>query len=489
MSRLGRIFGMLLLAFLAVSCSRKAYTADGFPSGAGPVYPDYMGVTVPAGIAPLNFCYTAPGLSKAVTTFSCGDESFSVKGVDVRIPRKKWRRLLQAARGSEVLVTSSVIDTSWTIAVSGDDIDYGLTYRLLEPGYEVYSKMGIYERELGSFREKALIENTEFSGCVNCHATNRGEPSQFSLHIRGEHGATLLQLQGSLDAYNTKTDSTLGFCVYPYWHPQGEYIAYSTNNTRQGFHLQQDKLIEVFDLESDLQIYDIAANCLITAPQIREKDFWETFPSFSPDGRTLYFSRAVPKEIPEGITDIRYSLCKVGFDPSDGTIGDDVEVLIDAEADSISVCFPRPSYDGRYIIYTQASYGNFSIWHHEADLWMFDLQTGERWPLDVLNSPDTESYHNFSSNGRWFQFASRRDDGLFTRIYISHFDPETGEFAKPFMLPQRDPRSFYRDRFLSYNVTEFTTGPVQLDKVRARRIIASPERVPFGFRWSGRASD
>lgn len=479
-----RIFGIVLLAVLAASCSRQANSERDFPSTAGPVYPDYMGVTVPVGIAPLNFCYTAPGVSKAVTTFSCGDESFSVKGADVRIPARKWHRLLQAARGSEINVSSSVLDTVWTIAVSGDEIDYGLTYRLLAPGYEVYSKMGIYERDLSSFKERALIENTEFSGCVNCHATNRGEPSQFSLHIRGDHGATLLKIQESLEAYNTKTDSTLGFCVYPYWHPGGDYIAYSTNNTRQGFHVQQDKLIEVFDLASDLQVYDIRNNCIITAPQVKEDDYWETFPSFSPDGKTLYFCRAVPKAIPENVMDIRYSFCKVSFDAATGTIGDDVEVLIDAENDSLSVCFPKPSYDGRYVVYTKAAYGNFSIWHHEADLWMLDLQTGERIPLDVLNSADTESYHNFSSNGRWFQFASRRDDGLFTRIYISHFDPLTGEFTKPFMLPQKNPRTFYRDRFLSFNVTEFTTGPVSLDKVRARKIIASPERVPFGFRWS-----
>lgn len=474
----------MAIAVLTVSCSQKAITAGEFPANAGPIYPDYMGVTVPAGIAPLNFCYTAPGTASAVTTFSCGDESFSVKGVEVRIPEKKWHHLLQTARGSQITVSSTVIDEPWAITVSEDDIDYGLTYRLIEPGYEVYSKMGIYERELGSFKEKALIENTEFSGCVNCHATNRGEPSQFSVHIRGDHGATLLRLQGSMDAYNTKTDSTLGFCVYPYWHPEGDYIAYSTNSTRQGFHVQQDKLIEVFDLDSDLQVYDIRNNTLITAPQIKEKDYWETFPSFSPDGKTLYFCRAVPKSIPENIIDIRYSLCKVGFDPASGTIGNDLEVLIDSENDSTSVCFPKPSYDGKYIIYTQAAYGNFSIWHHEADLWMLDLQTGERKPLDVLNSPDTESYHNFSSTGKWFQLASRRDDGLFTRIYISHFDPETGEFTKPFMLPQKNPRSFYRERFLSYNVTEFTTGPVEYDKVNARKMIASPERVPFGFRWS-----
>ena len=52
------------------------------------------------------------------------------------------------------------------------------------------------------------------------------------------------------------------------------------------------------------------------------------------------------------------------------------------------------------------------------------------------------------------------------------------------MLPQRDPKEYYDGLFRSYNVPEFVTGPVSLDKRSAQKVINSPERVPFGFRWS-----
>ena len=354
---------------------------------------------------------------------------------------------------------------------------------MLEPGYELYSKMGIYERELGSFRQHALLENTQFDGCVNCHAYNRGDPSRMSLHIRGEHGATLLQIDGRMTAYDTHTDESLGLCVYPYWHPSGDYIAYATNTTRQSFHVQPDKLIEVFDHASDLQVYDIRNNQIITAPQVKQEGLWETFPAFSPDGRTLYFTAAAAVAIPEGLTQSHYNLMKVSFDPQTGRIGNDVETLIDAASQGKSITFPKPSFDGRFLMYSLCDYGTFSIWHHESDLWLLDLETGETRPLDEVNSADTDSYHDWSSNSRWFVFSSRRDDGLFTRLYIAHIG-EDGVAGKPFMLPQRDPDRFYKELFLSYNVPEFVTGPVRLDQVRARRIINSPERVHFGFRWS-----
>lgn len=446
-----------------------------------PIYPDYMDVTIPCNIAPLNFDYTVEGAGKCITTFEWDGGSESFKGARVRWNMKKWRRMLSEAVGNDIRVTSSALDTSWTIHVSADSIDYGLNYRLIEPGYEVYSKMGIYERCLSNFDERPLIENTVFDGCVNCHAYNRGDPSKFSLHIRGEHGATLLQLEDGMDAYNTKTDHTLGFCVYPYWHPSGRYIVYSTNATRQGFHVSSEKLIEVFDSASDLQVYDTESNELITAPSVKIDSLWETFPSFSPDGCTIYFCRALQKPIPDGLTNVRYNLYKVSFDPVTGTIGENVNLLVDAESEGKSISFPKPSYDGRYLMYTLLDYGQFSIWHHEADLWLLDLETGERRCLDTVNSPDTESYHNFSSTSRWFVFSSRRDDGLFTRPYFSHID-EDGAVTKPFMLPQENPSEFYGGRFLSYNVPEFVTGPVQFNKNKAQKLINSDRRTDFSFR-------
>jgi len=472
----------ILLGILMIcSCYRFDPTEARYTDG--PVWPDYMDVTVPVGIAPLNFCYTATDGPVPVTTFSHGDMSISIKGREVVWKDKEWKKLLEAAKGEDIIVKSSVLPEEWTIHVSEDEIDYGINYRLIAPGYEVYSKMGIYERNLSNYKERALIENTQFDGCVNCHAYNRGNPEDFSLHIRGSHGATLLNIGGEMAAYNTKTDSTLGFCVYPYWHPGGDYIAYSSNNTRQGFHVLPDKLIEVFDLDSDLQVYDIRNNTLITSASIKKTDVWETFPAFSADGKTLYFCAATPRPIPAEVDQIRYNLCSVDFDPATGTVGSKVDTLIFAEEAGKSVSFPKPSYDGKFLVYTLSDYGNFSIWHHEADLWIMDLETGQTRPMDNVNSNDTESYHSWSSNSRWLMFSSRRDDGLYTRPFFTHID-ESGHESKPFMLPQKHPLHYYNYQNRSYNVPEFVTGPVELDRVNAEKMINSDDRVQFGFRMS-----
>ena len=485
-----RTLSLLITATLVLAaCNPKARNASQVAARPD-IYPDYVGVTIPTGISPLDFTVKGTDGLDVVLKSPDGKTLRSGGKTSTKFPIKKWARLLQKSIGDSVMVSVSARKNGkWEsyepfgMYVSPDPIDYGLDYRLLEPGYEIYSHMGIYERELSTFKQRAIIENTQFDGCVNCHSFNHNDPSAMSLHIRGKHGATLLQFDGKLAAYNTKTDSTLGFCVYPYWHPSGNYIAFSTNSTRQGFHVQPDKIIEVFDLDSDMQVYDVRNNQIITAPQIKREGIWESFPAFTPDGRTLYFTAAKAIAIPGELTQSHYNLMKVSFDPETGTIGNDVELVIDAASMSKSVCFPKPSYDGRYLMYTLCDYGTFSIWHHESDLWLLDIQTGETRPIDEVNSDDTDSYHNWSSNSRWFVFSSRRDDGLFTRPYIAHFD-ENGVAGKPFMLPQRDPANYYEDLFRSFNVPEFVTGPVKMNKIRAQKAINAPERVQFGFRWS-----
>lgn len=486
-----------LLASLLVMVTSCSDDASLLTSHEGqPLWPDYSEAVIPCNVAPLDFNILTPSLADASVIVAGEQGRLKVKarkGV-VSFPEKRWHRLLEAEKGHTLSVQIGN-DVSFRLHVSDDPIDSHLVYRLIEPGYEVWSHMGIYERNLTTFDEKALLENTQFSGCVNCHAFNQCRPDSLSLHIRGDHGATLLRIGGQMEAYNTKTDSTLGFCVYPYWHPSGRYIAYSTNTTRQGFHVLPDKLIEVFDLASDLQVYDTQTGELITSPVVKRDTVWETFPAFSPDGGTLYYCAAQAQDIPSGIPSIRYDLCSLPFDAATGTFGAQADTLIRAEAEQQSISFPKPSYDGRWLMYTQSNYGQFSIWHHEADLWLLNLQTGERRSLgtkaqpsplgETVNSDDTESYHNWSSNSRWFVFSSRRDDGLHTRLYLCHIDNE-GVCGTPFLLPQRNPLQYYQNQFRSYNVPDFARTPVRLDRREAERLINSPDRRPFGFRWSAR---
>lgn len=366
--------------------------------------------------------------------------------------------------------------------VSPYPIDYGVVYRKLAPGYEVYSKMGIYERDLASFEERHLLENTMVPGmCLNCHAFNKTNPDHLSLHIRGKNGGTLMQIDGKREMLDTKTDSTLSAGVYPYWHPSGKYIAYSVNNTRQSFHAVKDERVEVLDLESDVLVYHPETHELLLSPLLQKKEVFETFPVFSPDGRKLYFCAAEAKPIPAEYKEIRYSLCSIDFNPEDGTFGEKIDTLVNAAAMKKSISFPRPSYDGEYIMFTLSDYGNFSIWHKEADLWLLDLKDGGMRPIKEVNSDDTESFHNWSSNSRWFVFSSRRGDGLYTRLYLASMD-ENGVVGKPFLLPQENPWEYYDRLVYSYNVPDFTSEPVKLERRKVERGIVSRKRIPVKVR-------
>lgn len=481
------LFSLGIVLFSA--CTEKVVSpqqVDAYPS----IYPDYTGVTIPATIAPMNFAVTDKDFDKVDVMVKGGKgKDIHVSGKKISFDETEWHRIIADNKGDSLLFTVSVKkhDGKWIqyrsfpMYISNYSIDYGVAYRLIAPGYEVYSKMGIYQRNLSNFEETAIVENTLVPGmCVNCHSFNKTNPDKMSMHVRGKNGGTLMQLGNEMEMLDTKTDSTISACVYPYWHPSGEYIAYSVNNTRQGFHAIKEKRIEVMDNGSDIVIYHPATHRLLTSPILMSKQAFETFPAFSPDGKTLFFCSAEAQQMPQDYKKVKYSLCSISFDAQTGRLGEKVDTLVSASRIGKSVSFPRPSYDGRYVMFTLSDYGNFSIWHKEADLWLLDLKTGNYRPLKEVNSNDTESFHNWSSNSHWFVFSSRRDNGLYTYLYFACIGND-GKVTKPFMLPQKDPLTYYERLVYSYNVPDFINKPVQLDHATLRDKIVRPDRVKLGI--------
>ena len=113
---------------------------------------------------------------------------------------------------------------------------------------------------------------------------------------------------------------------------------------------------------------------------------------------------------------------------------------------------------------------------------MIDLETMEDIDLGGWNcAGEADSYHSWSSDGRWVMFGSRRLDGRYTRLYIAHFDAD-GKPHKPFLLPQRNPKAYYDAQMYAYNIPEFID-----DKVRTRGSeIASFARKDSGIQLSFR---
>lgn len=105
-----------------------------------------------------------------------------------------------------------------------------------------------------------------------------------------------------------------------------------------------------------------------------------------------------------------------------------------------------------------------------------DLKTGETRPLKEVNSHQSESYHNWSSDSHWFVFASKRENGMYAQLFFASID-DKGHVTKPFLLPQKNPQKFYREMFDSYNVPDFTKVKVDFDAREAIRQVFGNERV------------
>lgn len=446
------------------------------------IFPDYKEITIPYNIAPLNFKLADPNRELAFVCVELEDEKWNIpaKSGQIWIPEKKWHALLDNAKGKEIKVTIVCQESGKTVAyapfhweVSKEPIDCYLVYRLIEPGYEIWNQMGIYQRDLESFEQIPIIENKQTkNNCMNCHSFCNRDAKQMLFHMRASLGGTVMVRDGELEVLDTKTDQTISGLVYPYWHPSGKYVAFSTNKTTQMVH--PSNRVEVFDTASDIVIYQVDNHQITTSSKVASPDAFETFPSFSPDGKTLYYCSAPALSMPDSISRLRYSLCAVPFDAKTGKIGNQVDTLFQSEDYQQSFLFPRISPDGRYLLGTTTAYGTFPIWHKDANLCLIDLQQGRVMQSLKVNSEDTDSYHSWSSNSRWIAFSSRRLDGLYTRIYIGYMS-ESGELEKAFLLPQQDV-DYYKRFMKSYNIPEFTTHKVNVNVAEIREM-ALKQRV------------
>jgi len=475
----------IIIALILNACTGKPveYVSNNKPVN---IFPDYTEVTIPANIAPLNFMLLEESESVYVE-FSGKNYSFGFSsGSKISIPAKKWENILDSHKGDTLKVTVYFKkDKEWirnepfSLYVDETNIDGYLVYRLIPPGYISFTNMSINQRNISNFSENKIVSTQLLPGtCINCHSFRQNNPDQMLFHVRSANGGTMLIQGDRIEKLNTKTAETISNCVYPYWHPSGKYVAFSVNSTFQSFHAVHDKRIEVSDTASNLVIYDIESNTLLTDSIVSSPLHFETFPTFTPDGLWLIFASAKVK-MPEEYDEIRYDLCRVAFDPQTGRIGQEVDTLVHASREGLSVSFPRVSPDGRFLMFTMSDYGNFSIWHKSSDLYLMDMQTGQYQSMSV-NSDDVESYHSWSSDSRWFVFSSRRLDGLYTRPYIAAVD-ENGELTKPFILPQKNP-DFYSSFMLSFNVPEFINEQVNFNPYQLEKVFLEEEAVKVGYK-------
>ena len=421
-----------------------------------PIYPDYCNVTIPENIAPLNFLLRAD--CEAIEV-KAGELVLNASGNEAVFDIDDWKTLMQQSSGKEIEVTiTALVNGTWKQyksfrwQVVGDRVDPYLTYRLIEPDYEIWNHVQIQQRCVENFEVNALGHYEQLENrCMNCHTYANQDPQLSMMYVRGPGGGAILNSNGELQKLNIPGSVYFGFS------PTGRYITYSTQKIIPAFHSLASKRLEVYDAASNVFVADMQEHRVISSPLLSDSLKFETFPTFSPDGKYIYYCAADTVSLPRDIKNLQYSLVRIPFDETTGTIGTQVDTLFSQR----SVCHPRISPDGRYLLYTVADYGTFPIWHPEADLQMMNLETGAIDSLSIVNSEKSDTYHSWSSNSRWFVFASKRDDGLYGKPYFCYVDSH-GKAHKPFCLPQQHP-TFYDNNLKSFNAPELGKGKVPFD--------------------------
>ncbi len=342
--------------------------------------------------------------------------------------------------------------------------------------------MAIYQRNLENFNESLILDNGYYKGgCLNCHAFCGNNTDKMLIGIRNYalYGTSTLLIENGVV---NKIGAKFG---YTSWHPSGQLVACSINYLSKFSHFARNEVRDTVDLNSLLAYYPLDSKTLKTSPKISQKKRLETWPTWSADGRYLYFCSAPmlwsdPNKLPpKRYKQVKYDLVRISYDIEQDRWGE-LETVLSAQDTGLSIAMPRISPDGRWLLFCMFNYGYFPPWQRSSDLYLMDLkavqQAGQyKYRRLQINSDQSESWQSWSSNSRWIAFSSKRQHGVFTRPYVSYVDQE-GKVYKSILLPQKDPL-FYDSCLKTYNLPELVIQPVQVTGEKLARVIRSSRKI------------
>ncbi len=147
----------------------------------------------------------------------------SCRGDTRRFDEDEWHRLLRDNRGKRLTVqVMARYNGRWTAYrrfhwfVANDSIDPYLTYRLIEPDYEVWNHLVLQQRcvenfSTRNFADHNLLENR----CMNCHTPSQQDAATSMLYVRGKGGGAILNRNGMLRKLNIQASTADHSMVSP----------------------------------------------------------------------------------------------------------------------------------------------------------------------------------------------------------------------------------------------------------------------------------
>lgn len=482
------IFSIAFLNLLSTSCT-KAPTNFSEIEDYISISPEYRNITIPPNISAMNFLVNDSAVKYFFKIWADNGNAICRKNKTgkLELSNKQWKKLV--AKSNKIytdifLNKNNIWYKSKTIenCIVLDSIDTYLTYRYFLPSFQVVKGIGIYRRNLVNFKSRPLVKTEYENLCFNCHVYAANDSRTAMFHVReSKIGGTIILNDDSIYKIKPKVASMLNNATYPAWHPSGKYIAFSANKVDQLFYASKLRR-DAYDVSSNLVIYDVDNNKMISDSTISGHDYLETYPCWDASGQYLYFCRTnynfhdSAKTIFDAVKyrNVLYDLMRLKFEPEKKHLGEPEYVLHASEIGK-SIVTPRISPDGKYLLFCALDYGNFPLFHKESDFWVLNLQNGNYRKLANINSPYAEGYHCWSKNSRWIVYSSRALDGVHSSIWIAYFD-ENGKAHKPFILPQKDP-AYYQSFVKSFTFPELTINDANINMRKLYRVVNSSEQI------------
>ncbi len=345
------------------------------------------------------------------------------------------------------------------VRISEYPVDPVVVYRLVSPLFHGFKTPDIWYRNTSDFREGVFLPG-KGAYCTNCHvfspAPGSGaRVSQMGIAVRDQVRQTIPRRILGLYDFRTRQGRTLNInSFFMGWSPDGSKVAVTHGEVvlvRAPITLEtQQFYVQV----ADIYIVDTSSLTVRPLPGASEAESMENFPTWSADGKTIIFSKA--EEIPTTAVAVpgrKFDLYQVPY--NDGKGGKPIPIK-GASFNDKSDFAARYSPDGRWIAFNQAE--SASLVEPTADLYILPADAQDAFPRKLECNVDNamDSHHSWSSNSRWLLFATKRDDGIFARIYLTEID-EQGRASPPVALPLAE------EPMMCFNVPEFLAYSGRID--------------------------
>ncbi len=406
-----------------------------------------LSITAPGWSGPLRVVTAEREWRPDAATWEAIKESKTGEWIDVELRGC-------GVQGGERIGDKAYVDRV-KIRVSPYPADPIIVYRLVSPLFHAYKTPDIRYRHIGTFETRMFLPSKNFY-CTNCHSFPGNpnlEEEDLSLAVAVRAQLALENRQRILGLYDfdTREGKTLNInSFFMSWDPKGTKVAGTEGHAVTVRPLITLETQEFYVLIADIMIVDSKTLETTALPGASTPQYMESFPSWSPDGKTIAFARA--DEMREKFSEKRFDLCTVPY--NDGK-GGEPTLVRGASRNEKSNFAPRFSPDGKWIVFNMADWS--SLVAPTADLWIVSTEEGAMpRKLECNYDYAMDSHHSWSSNSRWLLFASKRDDGVFARIYFTEID-EDGHASPPVEMPVLE------DSMMCYNVPEFLKYEIEID--------------------------